>query len=332
MGYKNSGSISYHIKKVTNFKRPAPKSRSGFKIFVDFVEFLDVLEQSQTLAPRSQNFLDYFRGTKSETSPAVTVEEAKAIVETTQPQLFDFDGHNVRVVMQDGEPWWVLKDVCEILGLETKHVQPRLNSEDTNKVANTDPNRGRGNPNLSIVNESGLYDVILDSRKPQAKQFRRWVTNEVLPSIRKDGGYVLGQENMTPEEFELQAMKFVKNKIESLEKQLEEARPQIEFANAVEASDKTITLTEMAKLIDSSVCPMNVTKLSQQLREEGYLFKRQVGGVTLPIRKYVEEGLFDVKETGYYDNFREEWIPQLQTRVTGKGQKFLIGKYSNCLV
>ena len=84
-------------------------------------------------------------------------------------QLFDFGGHNVRVVMDERkEPWFVLKDVCDVLELEAKHVKPRLNSEDTNKVANTDPNRGRGNPHIITVNESGLYDVIFQSRKPEA--------------------------------------------------------------------------------------------------------------------------------------------------------------------
>lgn len=80
--------------------------------------------------------------------------------------------------------------MCDVLELEPKHVKPRLNSEDTNKVANTDPNRGRGNPYIITVNESGLYDVIFQSRKPEAKRFRRWVTNEVLPAIRKTGAYI----------------------------------------------------------------------------------------------------------------------------------------------
>lgn len=216
---------------------------------------------------------------------AVTVEEAKAIVEATEPQLFDFDGHSVRVVMQNGEPWWVLKDVCDVLELETIHVKPRLDKDD---IGSTDTIDRLGRSQMvTTVNESGLYDVILDSRKPQAKQFRRWVTGEVLPSIRKHGGYVLGQDEMTPEEFEIQAMKFVVSKIESLEKQLAEAQPQIEFANAVQASDETITLTGMAKLIDSSVYPMNVVKLSQQLREVAKLLRRGEDFATLVVESVI---------------------------------------------
>ena len=108
--------------------------------------------------------------------------------------VFQFEGREVRTVMQDGEPWFVLKDVCEVLGLRTDKVKERLNSEDVNHLSKG-VYKAPGRAPI-IVNESGLYDVILDSRKPQAKAFRRWVTSEVLPSIRKHGAY------MTPAKIE----------------------------------------------------------------------------------------------------------------------------------
>lgn len=95
-------------------------------------------------------------------------------------------GQQVRTIMNKDEPWFVLKDVCDVLGLRTDKARERLNSDDVDNHLSKGVIPSRGRP-LLMVNESGLYDVILDSRKPQAKQFRRWVTNEVLPSIRKHG-------------------------------------------------------------------------------------------------------------------------------------------------
>nr|WP_141744773.1 BRO family protein [Corynebacterium sp. HMSC077G07] len=129
-------------------------------------------------------------------------------------------GCNFRVVLEDGEPWFVLKDVCEVLGLgNITWVSNRLNEDDLSTTKVTD-RLGRSQ-RVTTVNESGLYDVILDSRKPQAKRFRRWVTSEVLPSIRKDGGYIQGQEDMTGEELMLKAMEFAKSRIERLEREAE---------------------------------------------------------------------------------------------------------------
>lgn len=119
----------------------------------------------------------------------VASEDAYAVAETMDSQLFDFGGHNVRVVMDESkEPWFVLKDVCEILELRVAPTKTRLDQLD---VTTTDLQNTRGQKvQMAIVNESGLYDAILDSRKPEAKKFRRWVTNEVLPSIRKTGAYL----------------------------------------------------------------------------------------------------------------------------------------------
>ncbi|MEB2596596.1 MULTISPECIES: Bro-N domain-containing protein [Corynebacterium] len=128
-------------------------------------------------------------------------------------------GCNFRVVLEDGEPWFVLKDVCDVLGIRNpSDVKRNLNEPDKGLGSIYTPG---GKQQVTVVNESGLYDVILDSRKPQAKRFRRWVTSEVLPSIRKDGGYIQGQEDMTGEELMLKAMEFAKSRIERLEREAE---------------------------------------------------------------------------------------------------------------
>jgi prophage antirepressor-like protein len=107
---------------------------------------------------------------------------------TTAIQLFSFEGHEVRITDREGNPWWVLADVCAALGIaNSRDCADRLDADEKNTVALNDGIRG--NPNKTIVNESGLYNVILRSDKPEAKRFRKWVTSEVLPSIRKTGGY-----------------------------------------------------------------------------------------------------------------------------------------------
>ena len=109
-------------------------------------------------------------------------------------QVFNYNGNEVRTIQKDGEPWWVLKDVCEVLGLSSPHkVFDRLDEDE--KGRNQIPTPG-GEQEMTVVNESGLYNVILRSDKPEAKPFRKWVTSEVLPSIRKHGAY------MTPETLE----------------------------------------------------------------------------------------------------------------------------------
>ena len=109
-------------------------------------------------------------------------------------QVFNYNGNEVRTIQKDGEPWWVLKDVCEVLGLSSPHkVFDRLDEDE--KGRNQIPTPG-GEQEMTVINESGLYNVILRSDKPEAKPFRKWVTSEVLPSIRKHGAY------MTPETLE----------------------------------------------------------------------------------------------------------------------------------
>lgn len=248
---------------------------------------------------------------------------------------FDFEGKQVRTVMVEDEPWFVLTDVCKVLEIgNPSMVKERLSSDNEVSLSTTEVQNARGQMRkTNIVNESGLYDVIFMSRKPQAKSFRRWVTNEVLPSIRKHGVYMteeVRQEALVSPDFlrEIaQTLEDEQRAREALEREKEENAPKVEFAENVEASSETITLTELAKLIDSVIGDMNVRKLSQILREEGYLFKRQTNGVTLPKKESVDKGLFEVKETGYWSNAQSEWIPTVQTRVTGRGQTYFLAKF-----
>lgn len=237
---------------------------------------------------------------------------------------FDFEGNQVRTVMQDNEPWFVLKDVCDVLGLRVDATKKRLDLQDhtTSGVLAADGKIRR----MAVVNESGLYDVILESRKPEAKAFRRWVTSEVLPAIRKHGVYMTEEvraEAMISPDFLRDIAHTLEEEIqkrEALEAELKGVAPKVAFAEAVEASEDSITLTETAQLLSAVTGGMGRVKFIRYLRDNGYLYRRNVNGNALPMKKYLDNGIFEVTESGYWDNQAQEWVPTVQTRVTGKGQ------------
>lgn len=187
----------------------------------------------------------------------------------------------VRVMEHNGEPWFVGKDIAEILGYErsTKAVADHVDPEDRDAVPIQD-SIGRMQ-NTPIINESGLYSLILSSKLPQAKQFKRWVTSEVLPSIRKHGTY------MTPEKIEevllnpdtiislAQELKDERALRNRLQDKIEKDRPKTIFADAVAASKTSILVGDLAKLIKQNGVDTGQKRLFQWLRENGYLIKRK---------------------------------------------------------
>lgn len=191
----------------------------------------------------------------------------------------------------------------------------------------------------NFVNEDGLYDVILDSRKPSAKAFRKWVTSEVLPQIRKTGGYIpLAAEddekailakavrilNRTLEEKDgllRQKDGLLRQKDEMLERKdglLEAQRPKVEFADAVTAGDGCILMSELAKLLTRNGYPTGRTRLFRWMRENGYIFKRS----REPIQKWVEAGLFVTSVTMIKTHHGSE--ERVTTKITGKGQAYFL--------
>lgn len=248
---------------------------------------------------------------------------------------FDFEGKQVRTVMQDNEPWFVLPDVCKVLGLnQPRTVKARLEQDIPESVGSINALAADGKMRkTATVNESGLYDVILDSRKPQAKQFRRWITSEVIPSIRKHGVYMTEEvraEAMVSPDFLREIATTLEEEIqkrEALEVELKGVAPKVAFAEAVEASEDSITLTETAQLLTAVTGGMGRIKFIRCLQENGYLYRRNVSGIALPVKKYLDNGIFEVVESGYWDNSLQEWVPTVQTRVTGKGQIHFLNKF-----
>lgn len=238
-------------------------------------------------------------------------------------QLFNFENHEVRSLLINSEPWFVGKDVAEILGYKntkdalTKHV------DDEDKLGSQIATSGQ-NRNMTIINESGLYSLVLSSKLPSAKKFKRWVTSEVLPALRKTGQYQVkelsGQELMAKALIEAQSVLAAKDK------QIEEMKPKVVFADAVATSHTSILVGELAKILKQNGIEMGQKRLFAWLREKGYLIKRQGTDYNMPTQKAMELGLFEIKE-GSYVNGSGVNITTKTPKVTGKGQQYFINKF-----
>ena len=180
--------------------------------------------------------------------------------------------------------------------------------------------------NTAFINESGLYSLVLSSKLPTAKKFKRWVTSEVLPSIRKNGGYITGQENMSDDELMAKALMVAQNKIAEKDKQIERMRPKEIFADAVSASHTSILVGDMAKLLKQNGVEIGQKRLFEWLRENGYLIKRKGSDWNMPTQKSMEMGLFDIKESTVNNPDGSVRINRT-TKVTGKGQQYFINKF-----
>ena len=174
---------------------------------------------------------------------------------------FQFEGHDVRAIAIDGEPWFVGKDVAEALGYSNTRKAIRDHLDDDEKMEERIVTPSRGKQKMTLINESGLYSLILSSKLDSAKKFKKWVTNEVLPSIRKNGGYIYGQENMSEDELLSRALILANSKILSLEsknEQLEEEKQDVTFLSElfVGSKDRWLT-TEIANYYGMSAVKFN---------------------------------------------------------------------------
>lgn len=231
-------------------------------------------------------------------------------------KIFNYDGNQVRTVQKGGEPWFVLKDVCEVLGLGSPHkVFDRLDDDERNLIPVMDA-RGR-EQETAAVNESGLYSVILRSDKPEAKPFRKWVTSEVLPSIRRTGGYLAGQEQLSPEELMARALLVAQRtiadreaRISSLTVENQTLLPKAEYFDELVNRNLLTNFRETAKQL--GVPPKRFTEF---LLERKYIY-RDKRGKLLPYEDK-NSGYFEVKETY---NEKTDWSGT-QTLVTPKGRE-----------
>lgn len=232
---------------------------------------------------------------------------------------------SVRTLVINNEPWFIGKDVADVLGYKNQRdaISKHVDSEDKNTVAIHD-GITRGNPNQTIINESGLYALIFGSKLESAQKFKRWVTSEVLPALRKTGQYQVkelsGQELMAKALIEAQSVLAAKDK------QIEQMKPKVVFADAVATSHTSILVGELAKILKQNGIDMGQKRLFAWLREKGYLIKRQGTDYNMPTQKAMELGLFEIKE-GSYVNGSGVNITTKTPKVTGKGQQYFINKF-----
>lgn len=237
---------------------------------------------------------------------------------------------NIRVLTIKNEPYFVGKDVASVLGYKdtSDALKKHVDSDDklTRRFADSGQNR-----EMYIINESGLYSLILSSKLPTAKKFKRWVTSEVLPAIRKHGAYLTEQkveEILTnPDTIIKLATQLKEEKAKRLEaeKQVEAAKPKVLFADAVSASHTSILVGELAKILRGNGVEIGQRRLFAWLREHGYLIKRQGTDYNMPTQIAMELGLFEIKEGSYVNGSGANIITKTP-KVTGKGQTYFINK------
>lgn len=237
----------------------------------------------------------------------------------------------IRTVTINGEPYFVGKDVAEALGYEraTKATVDHVDEEDRILIdGKTQSCFGieLGQRGGWLINESGLYSLILSSKLESAKRFKRWVTSDVLPSIRKNGGYISGQETMTDNELIAKALMVAQNKIADKDKQITEMKPKALFADAVSASHTSILVGDLAKLIRQNGVDIGARRLFEWLRSRGYLIKRKGTDWNMPTQKSMDLKLFEIKESTHVDGNGCN-ITTKTPKVTGKGQQYFINKF-----
>lgn len=230
----------------------------------------------------------------------------------------------LRIVDMNGEPWMVGKDVAQALGYADTFgaLKKHVDEEDKQNCQNGSFESNRG---LTIINESGLYSLVLSSKLPGAKRFRRWVTGEVLPSIRKDGGYIKTAPGMTDADIMAKAILLAQKTIEGQKAQIAEMTPKALFADAVSASNTSILVGDLAKLIRQNGMDIGQNRLFGWLRNNGYLIRAKGMSWNMPTQRSMDMGLFEVKETSITHSDGHISVNKT-VKVTGKGQIYFVNK------
>lgn len=225
---------------------------------------------------------------------------------------------------EKGEPWFIGKDVATLLGYSNTRDALRKHVDEDDKTTVAIRDTGSNYQSMTvIVNESGLYSLILQSKLPRAREFKRWVTSEVLPQIRKTGGYIPLDNEDDEKTILAKALKILNRTLQQKDELIEAQRPKVDFANAVTTGDGCILISELAKLLTRNGYPTGRTRLFRWLRNNGYIFKRS----TEPIQKWVEEGIFATSVTMIKTHHGSE--ERVTTKVTGKGQEYFLRKLIN---
>ena len=249
-------------------------------------------------------------------------------------QIFNHpDFGQIRTVTINDEPWFVGKDVAQVLGYKepAKAIREKVDIEDKGVSKMDTPG---GIQDITIINESGLYSLVLSSKLPGAKKFKHWVTSEVLPSIRKHGAY------MTPETLQAailnpdtmielcRRLKQEQERATALQEENTSMRPKALFADSVAASGSTILVGELAKILRQNGVDMGEKRLFGWMRENGYLIKRKGTDYNMPTQKSMEQGLFKIKETVISHSDGHTSVNKTP-KITGIGQQYFVNLFLN---
>lgn len=236
----------------------------------------------------------------------------------------------VRTAVVNDEPMFCLADICRVL--EIKNVSDCKSRLRQKGIVTTDTLTNGGKQKMIFIDESNLYKTIFQSRKDSAERFTEWVTSEVLPSIRKNGGYITGQETLSDEELLSKALMVAQRKIDEKnniiamqDSRIQGMIPKEIFADAVSASHTSILVGDLAKLICQNGYQIGQKRLFDWLRANGYLIKSG-SSYNMPTQRYVEQGLFEIKESNLVNPDGSVRITRTP-KVTGKGQVYFVNKF-----
>lgn len=248
-------------------------------------------------------------------------------------QIFNFRGLDVRTVLIDGEPYFVGKDVADVLGYKKPENAVANHVDEEDKTTTLIQGTGSNYKSKTvIVNESGLYSLILSSKLPTAKKFKHWVTSEVLPAIRKHGAYMTDEKAFDVVNNKSGLADLLQQAADQLKQkdiQIAELKPKALFADSVATSDSTILVGELAKILRGNGIEIGQNRLFDWLRTNGYLISKKGSSYNLPTQKSMNLGLFKIKETTINHSNGSVSISKT-AKVTGKGQQYFINKFLNC--
>lgn len=243
-------------------------------------------------------------------------------------QLFNFEGNEVRTLKVNDEPYFVGKDVANILGYSRTADAIRSHVDPEDKGVGEIQTPG-GRQKLQIINESGLYSLILSSKMPNAKRFKHWVTSEVLPAIRKHGAYMTDEKAfdvVNNKDGLASLLQQAADQLRAKDIQIEKMKPKALFADSVATSKSTVLIGELAKILRGNGVDIGATRLFRWMREHGYLINRKGSDWNIPTQRSMNLGLFKIKETTINHSNGTTSISKTP-KVTGKGQQYFINKF-----
>lgn len=254
---------------------------------------------------------------------------------STAMQVFNFEDKSIRISLgENDDVYFVAADLAR--ALDYRDAASMLRIVDTEEKGTHRVSTPGGDQMMLVVNESGFYRIVLnrevhyvkgDKTKEFVRRFQQWVTRDVLPSIRKHGGYLAGQEHMSPEEMVAASMRYLESKIAEQKRQLDEQQPKVALAEAIGNSRSTILVGELAKILtQNGARELGTRRLFARLRADGYLCRQHGEMWNLPTQRAMDMGLFEVVKRPVPMPDGTVRITRT-TKVTGKGQQFFVNKY-----